>query len=272
VSNATRAVVCANGSCGATFTPYRPTTRFCSVACRRSHRRTELQPCKVPGCSVTPSSANPPNYCDSHYARFRRYGDPMGGGSFYLRDAERHCSVNGCERPYHAGGYCGMHWGRVKHSGDPGAVDAIAHGARRKKVRPACSVDGCDRPNQARGYCPTHYAKWKRYGDPLAGRTKEHVWPDGHIVSNGDGYLRIKTPAGWVQHHRYVMEQTIGRPLKPFENVHHVNGVRDDNRPENLELWTKPQPAGQRAIDLAEWVAANYPELVQQVAAKESHR
>jgi hypothetical protein len=49
------------------------------------------------------------------------------------------------------------------------------------------------------------------------------------------------------------MEEMIGRYLVPGENVHHRNGVRDDNRPENLELWTSPQPAGVRAGDAVAW-------------------
>lgn len=49
--------------------------------------------------------------------------------------------------------------------------------------------------------------------------------------------------------HRQLMEEKLGRPLTKGENVHHINGVKHDNRPENLELWNTRQPSGQRPED-----------------------
>ena len=71
--------------------------------------------------------------------------------------------------------------------------------------------------------------------------------PPGRWLKS-DGYVtvRLVDDGPLMIEHRYVMELIIGRPLLRGENVHHVNGVRHDNRPENLELWSVTQPPGQR--------------------------
>lgn len=61
------------------------------------------------------------------------------------------------------------------------------------------------------------------------------------------------TSSSYVFEHILVVEQALGRYLRTDEAVHHRNGVRDDNRIQNLELWTRPHPAGIRAADALAW-------------------
>lgn len=57
----------------------------------------------------------------------------------------------------------------------------------------------------------------------------------------------------YIFQHIVIMEEYLGRKLLPHENVHHLNGVRDDNRIDNLELWSTHQPSGQRVVDKIRW-------------------
>ena len=74
---------------------------------------------------------------------------------------------------------------------------------------------------------------------------------------NQHGYIWKQVGVGkskkMIIQHRQIMEEHLGRPLLPHENVHHKNGVRDDNRLENLELWTTAQPTGARVEDKLAW-------------------
>lgn len=246
---------------------------MCSAHYQRE-RRKAFGTCSIDGCDRKIKAAG---VCPAHYDEKRANG--------------AQCSVEGCPNPPRAGTLCGTHYYRFQRHGEAGSADLL-----RKPPR-ACKVDGCQQPAAGRDdLCRSHHDRLKAYGT-IAGRlcacgsktTKGSEWCREHYVTemtrrigngerptlpgvrrtsgkenrNGYGYVSFKVLDTVVIEHRAVMENVLGRPLLPFENVHHKNGVRDDNRPENLELWTKPQPCGRRPEDLVAWVVHHYPELVE---------
>jgi hypothetical protein len=158
------------------------------------------------------------------------------------------CTVTDCTSTIKSTGYCAHHLRKHYKYGDALYVRKF-----KKDMANPCSVEGCEKRVQARSLCLMHYRRWSLYGDPLI--TK--VDPEHRGINNYKYVVAYGHPnanhIGKIMEHRLVMSQMIGRPLEPNENVHHKNGNRSDNRPENLELWNTSQPAGQRPADKVEY-------------------
>jgi hypothetical protein len=122
-----------------------------------------------------------------------------------------------------------------------------------------CSVETCDRKAETRGYCRAHYARVLKHGHPQADVPIRKVAGDGYIhhgyrvVPVPDRLRHLSDGKPSMAEHRLAMARYLGRPLRRDENVHHINGVRTDNRLENLELWSTSQPSGKRVEDLLEY-------------------
>lgn len=137
------------------------------------------------GCDICGKEVAGRGLCNSHYSRWRRYGDP---------------TIQ--KRPFTKGRICRY----------------------------------CDRTVSAKDLCRHHYEAQKQHGDPCALRRLGCDKLKSVIVRSKHGYLVSVVNGKLRRIHRMIMEHHIGRPLKPWEVVHHKDGNKCNNRLRNLEI------------------------------------
>lgn len=119
------------------------------------------------------------------------------------------CSVEGCTDPYRCGGYCGLHYYRVRAYGDPRSD--VPRRVRSDRV--PCSADGCGMPQRVEGLCAVHYGRMRVHGTleaPEPGNGVCSIENCGQITYC-NGYCR--------QHDQRVRLTGDPRPDKPFRTL-----------------------------------------------------
>lgn len=165
------------------------------------------------------------------------------------------CKVNGCQDKHEGLGYCKKHYLKLYRHGDPLAMPRVGKVKTGKHFN--CQSCGkqlyvilsrfrkghfCSKKCHAKFQIGKHASpetilkrkQWRLNKSPSwkGGRTKT---PEGYILLKMPTHPFAK-PTGYIYEHRFVMEKRLGRYLKNEEHIHHVNGVKNDNRIDNLVI------------------------------------
>ena len=134
-------------------------------------------------------------------------------------NTRRKCSIEGCDRPYTAQGYCQKHYDYKKKTGEIKSI--------QKRFQVGCLISGCDGKHRAKGMCNKHWRRWKNYGDaeftkvaptgePLRFLLKaiKNATADKCIIwkfaAGSSGYGRVWADGRDWQAHRYALFKQTG--------------------------------------------------------------
>lgn len=217
--------------------------------------KTSWPTCKIKPCEHLAKAAF--GMCQTHYMQVRR-GMRNKDGEL-LRQPKRvgsygpgsRCVVEGCGSRPKARGMCNKH--NLQYRAGELNVELPTAGHKQSAESGSynsaqCKIEGCPKRPVSRWMCSTHSQQRaigliddegkqlrERKG---AGRNPKSgpIFKDGYVFIRAPEGYEGKTQDGRVAEHRWRMSYHLGRLLESWELVHHKNGVRHDNRLENLEL------------------------------------
>jgi hypothetical protein len=132
--------------------------------------------------------------------------------------SDRTCSIDGCEKPVHGHGWCGMHYRRWSRWGDPNSVQQ-----HHNQQRLPCSVEDCSRLAVAHTWCATHYERWRHHGD-ITIVLKGGPPFRGDAISYFGAHMRVRTIRGSAS--RYIC--TCGLPAEDWAYDHQDPNAKTD--------------------------------------------
>jgi hypothetical protein len=169
-----------------------------------------------------------------------------------MNDATKTCRIEGCTRPCMRSGYhyfrsiCRMHAHRYYRTGTYELLDRT--GSRTVNLPGPCDVSGCTRQRTMSGYrasvkrtCSMHQERKRTtgsYGQPEPMRAANGT---GYTLNTGYRMVTVKFPIRELEH-RVIWEAANG-PIPDKHHIHHINGVKDDNRIENLQCLSAAEHA-----------------------------